>query len=69
MKTFKALMEERGYNKVTPLAEQTGLSRARINDLKNGKSYFSKLRVYNAIKIAKALNMTVEEIYNYLYEE
>ena len=37
---------------------------------KNNKGYaeFKYVRVHNALKISKALNMSIEEIYEYLYE-
>lgn len=49
------------------LSTLTNISTSTIYDLKNGKTDFHKCSVENAIKIAIALNMSVEELYNNLY--
>ncbi|MEG0526779.1 MAG: helix-turn-helix transcriptional regulator [Longicatena sp.] len=45
------------------LSLMTGIPTMTLNDLKNGKSNFENVKVKNAVKIAKALDMSVEELY------
>lgn len=68
MSAFKQLMEEKGYNG-NRLSIDSGVPVMTINDLKNNKSQFKKTKVETAIKISKVLDMTVNEIYDYLEGE
>lgn len=50
------------------LWKETNLPKRTIYDLYQGHAEFKYMRVHNALKISKALNMSIEEIYEYLYE-
>lgn len=66
MKKFEDLMIEKGYNG-NQLSIASGVAVMSINDLKTGKAEFKNTKVENALKIAKAFEMSVEDIYKYLY--
>lgn len=67
MKTFNDLMNEKGFNG-NQLSIASGVAVMTVNDLKKGKTHFKKVNVETALKLSKALNMSVEEIYKYLYQ-
>ena len=50
------------------LWKETNLPKRTIYDLYQGNTEFKYIRVHNALKISKVLNMSIEEIYDYLYE-
>ena len=64
--SFKELMKERKVY-VTELARVSGIPRTTISRIAICDTPFEKITVSNALAIAKAMNMTIEEIYDKLY--
>ena len=64
--SFKELMTERKVY-VTELARVSGIARTAISRIAICDTPFEKITVSNALAIAKAMNMTIEEIYDKLY--
>ena len=50
------------------LSKKSGVPDQTVRDLVNGKTDFSKMSVANAIKLAAAMNTTVDELYKRLYQ-
>lgn len=50
------------------LSKMSGVPDQTVRDLVNGKTDFSKMSVANAVKLANAMNTTVDELYNRLYQ-
>lgn len=67
MNKFKELLQEKGYTAYR-LNKEHGIPTNTVNDLCNGKTAFSKIRVETALKLSQSLGMTIEEIYLYLYK-
>ncbi len=73
--TIQDLLEEKGYT-VYRLSKESGISKTTLFDIFSGKSNLLDCRLKNVLKIAKALNVSVEELanldpilYNPAYEE
>lgn len=66
LKTFNDLLEEKKLSG-RKLSLESGVPAMTISDVRTGKTDFKKMSVETALKISKATEMTVEEIYNYLY--
>jgi Plasmid maintenance system antidote protein len=64
-KSFSDLLKKKGINAYN-LSRMTGVPEQTIRDLKNGNSEFTNSKVKTALKISKALEMSIEEIVNYL---
>lgn len=62
---FEELLKEKKTN-TNQLSIKSGVLNSKISNLKLGKSDFKNIPVKNALKIAKALNMTIEEIVEFL---
>lgn len=58
MKKLKQIRHERGISQ-KELSEKTGLTRQTIHNIENGKQYPT---LYNIIKIAEALKISVDEL-------
>lgn len=67
-KTFEDLLKEKGYS-INRLMRESTLPISTISNLKQGKSNFEEMKIRNGLKITKALNMTIEEITDYLQEK
>lgn len=67
MNKFKKLLQEKGFTAYR-LNKDHGIPTNTVNDLCSGKTSFSKVRVETAIKLASVLNMSIEDIYNYLQD-
>lgn len=63
---LKVVLKEKGIS-VAELTRKIGTSRSMISDIVNGKNQFRNASVENCIKMAKALDMTVEELYDAIY--
>ena len=63
---LKVVLKEKGVS-VAELTRKIGTSRSMISDIVNGKNQFRNASVENCIKMAKALDMTVEELYDEIY--
>ena len=63
---FRHILEENNIS-INGLAKITGVAIMTISDLCN-KTEFANTSTKNAIRISKALGMTVEELYNKVYE-
>lgn len=50
------------------LSKKSGVPDQTVRDLVNGKTDFSKMSVANAVKLAAAMNTTVDELYKWLYQ-
>lgn len=50
------------------LSKMSGVPYQTVRDLVNGKTDFSKMSVANAVKLATAMNTTVEDLYKRLYQ-
>lgn len=50
------------------LSKKSGVPDQTVRDLVNGKTDFSKMSVANAVKLAAAMNTTVDELYKRLYQ-
>lgn len=62
---FEELLKEKKTN-TNQLSIKSGVLNSKISNLKLGKSDFKNIPVKNALKIAKALGMTIEEIVEFL---
>lgn len=65
---FQELLEDLGFTGYS-LAKKSGVSQQAINRLQSGQREFSKMRVESAMKIAAALDMSIEEIEKKLKEK
>lgn len=52
---------------IAQLVRETGISRSTLVDIIKGNTEFKSTSVENGIKIAKAFNLTIEELYNKIY--
>lgn len=68
LKGFKDLMKEKKMY-VTELARVANIPRTTISRIAVCATPFDKVTVNNALAISKALDMTIEEIYDTLYFE
>ena len=50
------------------LSKMSGVPDQTVRDLVNGKTDFSKMSVANAVKLANAMNTTVDDLYKRLYQ-
>lgn len=64
---FNKLMLLNNYN-VSSLSKASNVPIMTISDLKNNKSSFDRINVKTALKISKAFNTSIEDIYNQLYD-
>ena len=64
---FQELLEERGFTGYS-LTKKSGVPQQAISRLQSGQREFSKMRVESAMKIAAALDMSIEEIEKKLKE-
>lgn len=64
--SFKKILEEKGFSNTT-LAEKAYVSEATISQLANEKR--KEIRLSTAKKLATALNVTTDKLYNILQEE
>ena len=46
---------------------ETGISRSTLVDIIKGNTEFKSTSVENGMKISEALNLTIEELYNKIY--
>lgn len=65
MNKFKELLQEKGYTAYR-LNKEHRIPTNTVNDLCSGKTEFKNVRVGTALKLAKVLGMSIEEIYNYM---
>lgn len=63
--TFEELLKEKNIS-VFRLSKDSGVPNATISDLKLEKTSIGNMRVENAYKIAKTLDMTIDDLYNIL---
>ena len=49
------------------LVRETGISRSTLVDIIKGNTEFKSTSVENGMKISEALNLTIEELYNKIY--
>lgn len=66
LKSFNDLLEEKEISG-NKLSKLSGVPTMTISDIRTRKTDFRKVSVETAVKLSKALGMTVEEIYSYLY--
>ncbi len=66
--SFKELMKEKNTG-VTNLAKVSGVPRTTISGIANEATPFERVTVSNALAISKAMDMTIEEVYDKLYFE
>lgn len=59
---LKELLKKKNVT-LRELEKSSGIAHATLFDLYSGKSDFNKCSIKNAIKIAKALNMSIEDLY------
>lgn len=52
---------------IAQLARETGISRSTLVDIIKGNTEFKSTSVENGMKISEALNLTIEELYNKIY--
>lgn len=52
---------------IAQLVRETGISRSTLVDIIKGNTEFKSTSVENGIKISEALNLTIEELYNKIY--
>lgn len=55
-------------NTTASLSKMSGVPDQTVRDLVNGKTDFSKMSVANAVKLASAMNTTVDDLYKRLYQ-
>ncbi len=55
-------------NTTASLSKMSGVPDQTVRDLVNGKTDFSKMSVANAVKLANAMNTTVDDLYKRLYQ-
>lgn len=52
---------------IAQLVRETGISRSTLVDIIKGNTEFKSTSVENEMKISEALNLTIEELYNKIY--
>ena len=52
---------------IAQLVRETGISRSTLVDIIKGNTEFKSTSVENGMKISEALNLTIEELYNKIY--
>ena len=52
---------------IAQLVRETGISRSTLVDIIKGNTEFKSTSVENVMKISEALNLTIEELYNKIY--
>ena len=52
---------------IAQLVRETGISRSTLVDIIKGNTEFKITSVENGMKISEALNLTIEELYNKIY--
>ena len=52
---------------IAQLVRETGISRSTLVDIIKGNTEFKSSSVENGMKISEALNLTIEELYNKIY--
>lgn len=52
---------------IAQLVRETGISRSTLVDIIKGNTEFKSTSVKNGMKISEALNLTIEELYNKIY--
>ena len=52
---------------IAQLVRETGISRSTLVDIIKGNTEFKSTSVENGMKISEALNLTLEELYNKIY--
>lgn len=52
---------------IAQLVRETGISRSTLVDIIKGNTEFKSTSVENGMKISRALNLTIEELYNKIY--
>lgn len=52
---------------IAQLVRETGISRSTLVDIIKGNTEFKSTSVENGMKISEALNLTIEELYNEIY--
>ena len=52
---------------IAQLVRETGISRSALVDIIKGNTEFKSTSVENGMKISEALNLTIEELYNKIY--
>ena len=52
---------------IAQLVRETGSSRSTLVDIIKGNTEFKSTSVENGMKISEALNLTIEELYNKIY--
>ena len=53
---------------IAQLVRETGISRSTLVDIIKGNTEFKSTSVENGMKISEALNLTIEELYNKIYQ-
>lgn len=66
LKGLKGVLEEKGIT-VTQLSKKTGIPQSTINNMAHKEYEFKDTSIAKAIKMANALEMNVEELYNEVY--
>ena len=52
---------------IAQLVRETGISRSTLVDIIKGNTEFKSTSVENGMKISEASNLTIEELYNKIY--
>ena len=52
---------------IAQLVRETGISRSTLVDIIKGNTEFKSTSVENGMKISEALNLTIEELYNKIF--
>ncbi|WP_195946970.1 helix-turn-helix domain-containing protein [Faecalibacillus intestinalis] len=52
---------------IAQLVRETGISRSTLVDIIKSNTEFKSTSVENGMKISEALNLTIEELYNKIY--
>ena len=52
---------------IAQLVRETGISRSTLVDIIKGNTEFKSTSVENGMKISEVLNLTIEELYNKIY--
>ena len=52
---------------IAQLVRETGISRSTLVDISKSNTEFKSTSVENGMKISEALNLTIEELYNKIY--
>ena len=61
MNKFEKLLKKRKIS-IHQLAHKASISAANLYDIKNGKRKISNMTLETAVRLAKALNITAEEL-------